>query len=155
MRKRRCCGWRRSGCDASRGGRAEKGLCGMKEKISYFAAWVMMLVVFAQFAVGEVFLPFVALPGSPAWNRFIAPILIAMVATIFSFTRYKFLAAVLAAYVALFAIGDWLGVLDVWRMQEAKFVLLPDLMLALAGVVRWLMQEFDSPYEGLSRDAAD
>lgn len=115
----------------------------------------MVLVVFAQFATGAVFLPFVALPGSLAWNRFFAPILIAMVATTFSFTRYKFLAAVLAVYVALLAIGDWLGVPDVWRMQEAKFALAPDLTLALAAVLRWWMKEFESPYEGLSGDTAD
>lgn len=127
----------------------------MKEKISYLAAWVMVLVVFAQFAIGAVFLPLVALPGNPAWNRFFAPILIAMVATAFSFTRYKLLAAVLAVYVALLAVGDWLGVPDVWRMHEAKFALAPNLTLALAAVLRWLMQEFESPYEGLSRDTAD
>ena len=108
----------------------------------------MVLIVFLQFGVSAVFLPFVALPGTAAWNHYFAPILVAMAATILSFTRYKFLAATLAAYVALLAIGDWLSVPSIWRVQEALSVLVPGLCLALAGVLRWLMEEYESAYEG-------
>lgn len=108
----------------------------------------MVLIVFLQFGVSVVFLPFAALPGTVAWNHYFAPILVAIAATILSFTRYKFLAATLAAYVALLAIGDWLSVPSIWRGQETLSFLVPGVCLAFAGALRWLMEEYESAYEG-------
>lgn len=98
----------------------------------------MVLAVFFRVSVALVFLPFTAIPGSGEWNRFFAPILVAIGAVALSFTQHKFLAAIVALHVCILAFPDyyWRASLP-WRMDASWSVLAPDLCIVIACVTRW------------------
>ena len=62
-----------------------------------------------------VILPFAAGLFSPEWTRSVFLVLIAIGATILSFTRYKGIAASLAIILGLLALGSWARIIFRWH----------------------------------------
>lgn len=120
-----------------------------REGLSHLSSWVMILAVLVRVFPTAIILPLVVGPGSAEWFQWWAPILVAIGATALSFTRHRFLAAILALLVCAIAIVNWSCALPIWRPQISRFVVVPDLCLAIAGVTKWLAQSFDSAMEDM------
>ncbi len=92
-----------------------------------------------------VILPFAAGLFSPEWTRSVFLVLIAMGATILSFTRYKGIAASLAIILGLLALGSWARIIfvaPVWTRSYLVWSVLPELCFSVAGLCKWWVRPY-------------
>lgn len=111
----------------------------MREKISYLASWIIVIVTFVRFSVEAVFLPLVAVPGSREWTLEFAPIFIMVVAAALSFTRQRLLSVVLASFAFVWICTQLLSAGWVWVFSSTGFWgIAPSACLAVATTAKWL-----------------
>jgi hypothetical protein len=103
---------------------------------------IMALFVVYRGFTTLVILPFTVPLFSPGGVYFLLLVLLAVGATMLSFTRRKGIAALLAAVVGLVALGSWCRVIfvaPVWTWSNFVWFVVPEVCFSLAGLCKWLI----------------
>ena len=115
----------------------------MREHTVYAASWVMVLYTFYRVFTTLIFLP-MAGPTSGAVAYFVSLILLAIVSTVFSFTKHRSVAGALASVVAIEALSYWWFELARFRLpiwHDFGWFVVPELCFSAAGILKWLLAE--------------
>ena len=112
----------------------------MKDIVAIFASLIMVVYVLYRTFTTLVILPLTEPLLSSGGIYFLFLVLIAMGATVLSFTRRKGIAVSLAAVVGLLALGSWVRVIfvaPVWTRTNLVWFVVPEVCFCISGLCKW------------------